>query len=119
MLNINRVKNNKKYYKGHEWFSLTQEFVKYLLNTDIKKYYHTFCADEIFISTILMNSPLKKDISSYPTRYIDWKRGCPYTFKNNDYDELITCNSLFARKFDLNLDKEIIDSIHNYVKMVE
>ena len=48
-------------------------------------------------------------------RYIDWKRGNPYTFEKNDYQLLIDSNMLFARKFSEKIDREIIDMIYQYV----
>ena len=47
-------------------------------------------------------------------RYIDWKRGNPYTFRKEDFNNLINSKALFARKFDLSVDKEIVDMIFNY-----
>ena len=52
-------------------------------------------------------------------RYIRWDkkgelRGSPYTFKISDYNELIESDKLFARKFDENVDFEIIEKIYEY-----
>lgn len=44
-------------------------------------------------------------------RYIDWDRGTPYIFKADDYEDLINSKNLFARKFDEEVDKVIIDKI--------
>ena len=32
-------------------------------------------------------------------RYIDWKRGNPYVFKEDDIPEIVSSDMLFARKF--------------------
>ena len=32
-------------------------------------------------------------------RHIDWKRGEPYTYRIDDYHELMNCDEFFARKF--------------------
>ena len=45
-------------------------------------------------------------------RYIDWKRGKPYIFRNDDYNELINSEMLFARKFDASVDIDIINAIY-------
>ena len=45
-------------------------------------------------------------------RKIDWERGNPYVWHEKDYDELINSEYLFARKFDENVDKNIIDKIY-------
>ena len=46
------------------------------------------------------------------TRHIDWNRGYPYVFRDGDYEELKSVEALFARKFDLNVDQNIIERIY-------
>ena len=46
-------------------------------------------------------------------RLIDWKRGSPYIFTKEDYEELSNSECMFARKFDIMLDAEIIKRIFN------
>ena len=47
---------------------------------------------------------------------VDWNRGNPYIYRIDDYDELIHSKCMFARKFDSNVDKKIIDKLYSYVK---
>ena len=49
-------------------------------------------------------------------RYIDWKRGNPYVFCNEDFEDLVNSPYLFARKFDLNVDAQIVFRIYNHLK---
>lgn len=49
-------------------------------------------------------------------RYIDWNRGNPYVFRKDDYNELMSAKHMFARKFDENIDTEIIDMIYRELK---
>ena len=49
-------------------------------------------------------------------RNIQFKDGKPTVLKLEDFDRLIQSCDFFARKFDENIDKEIIDKIYNYVK---
>ena len=46
---------------------------------------------------------------------IDWKRGNPYVYRDEDFKQLISSNQLFARKFSWNVDKNIILKIREYV----
>ncbi len=120
-LRINRI-NGLDVQKGGQWFSITYDFAKFILkNKDFvyKQFNHTFIPDEFFVQTLLINSPFKKNLfikeidnSAYMNmRYCDWKRGSPYTFRTEDYDELKNCSCLFARKFDLTTDSEIVEKI--------
>ena len=88
-----------------------------------KVFSYSLCADEVFLQTIIYNSDLYDKLISYKNddnfaikRYIDWKRGEPYTFKLEDFNELINSGCFFARKFSIKVDKEIIDKIYDYVK---
>ena len=47
------------------------------------------CTDEVFLHTLAWNSDFKDSILNDALRYIDWKRGRPYTFRVEDFDALI------------------------------
>ena len=101
-------------YKGTNWFSVTHELVKYVLSREniIKKqFYHTVCADEVFLHSIVMDSPYKDTVVSNSLRAVDWTRGTPYVYKSEDVDELLKSEKLFARKFDENIDLAAIEKI--------
>lgn len=94
--------------KGSQWVSLTQGFVEYLLEreADIKQMFtHTFCPDEVVWQTLCWDSPFRTrlyDVSlSYKghMRLIDWERGRPYVWRQEDWKELLASDRLFARKF--------------------
>lgn len=113
---INRTNNNLVFVKGGQWFDITHKAVIYVLSEfkkNKKNYRNTICGDEIFLQTILYNSPLKETICTDSLRLIDWNRGQPYTFTSEDYDMLMNSaeNKLFARKFDVNIDEEIVRRI--------
>lgn len=125
LLRLQRNKN-VRFQKGTNWFSITDDFARYVVSNEkwIESVFrHTFCTDEIFLQTLLYNSCFKdnlyyNDFDNDPKaimRYIDWKRGNPYTFEKNDYQLLIDSNMLFARKFSEKIDREIIDMIYQYV----
>lgn len=108
------VKEQTMFYKGAQWFSINHAMAKQVLTDKkfIKKHFkYTHCADEIFLQTIAMRSELRETICSVGVRYIDWRRGNPYTFRLEDYDELINSEMLFARKFSSSVDEEVIDKL--------
>ncbi len=124
LLKINRVKNqNIKFYKGANWFSITSDFSRYILSKEKwiqNTFKYTSCCDEIFMQTLIMNSEFKENLYAKQfddnhiitiRRFIDWKRGTPYTFRKEDFKELVHSEALFARKFDLEVDGEIIEMI--------
>lgn len=118
------IRRNKKirFQKGTEWFSITDGLARYVAAQEewIKKVFaHTLCADEVFLQTIIHNSDFQNALyhKQYDNdlhaimRLIDWTRGDPYVFRYSDRRELVESDMLFARKFDCNVDREIIDCI--------
>lgn len=113
----------KKYsfgiYKGTNWFSITHKMAIYLLqNIHIidKLCNHSFCADEIFLQTIAMMSPYKNKIVNDSLRYIDWNRGNPYTFCDEDFQELKKTDRIYARKFDEKISMMLVNKIYDNIK---
>lgn len=95
--------------KGPNWVSVSHDFVGYLLSKEedcLRIFKHSVCPDEIFIHTVLHNSPFRDKLYNTEDEYrgcmrlIDWKRGNPYIFRKSDFDELMSSDRLFARKFD-------------------
>lgn len=128
----NRLKTNrlKKYgfivYKGSEWVSLTHECVGMLLSKKkmiFKMVRFSWCADEVYKQTVIMDSPFSKNIYPYnDIRLIDWERNegaSPHTFVESDYTMLCNSNCLFARKFVAEKDKKIIDMVFDMVNNTE
>lgn len=128
ILNVNRNKNvNISYGLGSQWFSITGKFAEYVVSQEqnverIFKY--GFCVDELAIQTVWLNwdAPNKKRYKAQESPYfaedlmeilraIDWHRGLPYTWREEDYEFLIGLPSLFARKFDEKTDDVIIKKI--------
>lgn len=129
LLRVNRLKKYPDTIigKGAQWFSITQDFARYVVNIwpNIKRMFsQTLCPDEIFLQTILLNSPYLENIyhpqpdDDYRAimRLIDWKRGNPYVYRNDDYEKLISSPLLFARKFDQRVDDKIISRLITYLQ---
>ena len=64
--------------------------------------------DEIAIQSAIWNSAFRKNIYDIDDQYhsclrkIDWKCGEPYELHDNDYEELMNSDCLFAREFSSN-----------------
>lgn len=117
------------FQKGTNWFDITDDLARHVLSQKdaIRKMYRsTCCADEIFLQTIVINSRFADTLTPYAfeddfracCRYIDWKRGNPYTFQNGDFDELASVgpDHLFARKFDYSAAPEVVDRLFAYFR---
>ena len=125
VIKINRIKNkNIKLQKGANWFSITHSFVEYILKKESwirKTFRYSRSGDEVFLQTILINSDFwsnlyQNGLNGACLRKIDWGRGKPYIWGKQDYEELMYSNQLFARKFDENIDNEIIRLISEKIQ---
>lgn len=77
-------------YKGSNWFTISSDAVSVILeyldtNPEyLEAYKKSYCADEVFFQTILLNSELKENIyglgsnlddNEMSLRYVDWETG--------------------------------------------
>jgi hypothetical protein len=118
-----------KVYKGANWFSITHDLALFVLENR-KLIYDNFSnilnSDEFFLQSIVGNSDFSKKVykgmsaEEYESnmRHIDWSRGEPYTFKENDLDELLNSHKLFARKFDGKNELGLVDKIIKHLKEI-
>ncbi|MDR1878540.1 MAG: beta-1,6-N-acetylglucosaminyltransferase [Bacteroidales bacterium] len=107
------------FYGGANWINLTHYCVQEIMNyiAKDKKYIERFkwtcCADELFYQTIINKiSGLK--IENNCLRYIDGDTGPekPRILRKEDYEKLMQSEHLFARKFDMNTDNDIIELLY-------
>lgn len=112
-----KSKSKEQFYFGSQWQVLTNEFVKYLLDEQIIDPLVSFFSnkaipDESFFQTAIMNSKFKNKINDY-LLYVDWSLGSnsPKVLLESDYDKLLSSKQVVARKFDINIDEEIIRKV--------
>lgn len=117
-LGINRVKGDTEIYMGAQWFSITHDMALYVLSRrgEMKKLLrYGLAADELLVQTLVMASPFSQRVSG-ARRTIDWKRGSPYIWRMEDFDYLMNSEALWARKFDEQVDNDIIEAIFEKLK---
>jgi len=98
------VNTGNCFYKASNWASFTQEAVEYLVTNKkriLKKYRYSFCGDEFFAPTELMESPLKdKILSDDKLLYCNIvKANAEALSVEKDYPRLLGNGYVFARKF--------------------
>lgn len=108
-----------KVYEGHTWFTIPYEvslhIVDFLDNNPeyIKFWKESLAADLMFFQTIIMNSPYKNNIED-ELMYVEFGKSFkdmnhPSILQKKDINMLKASNKFFARKFDEELDNEVID----------
>lgn len=122
---INRIKG-LEFARGSQWFDITDNLAAYVLSKSewiLKQFRMTRASDESFLPLIVHNSEYRTHLFCQTfdgdmhanMRFIDWKRGDPYLFHSSDFNELISSDLLFARKFNEDVDNDIIIKIKEYV----
>jgi hypothetical protein len=122
-------------YGGSQWWILPDQVIEFIINEmqsnskEIKKLTKTMTPDETFFQIMTMASPLSnlveinpidmvaQNCMTYANFSVEGKpfTGHPYIFTKDDFNKLIEMPQLFARKFDINTDSEIIDMIDEYI----
>lgn len=124
VLKIHHIRDFTNYRLGPNWCTVSSSLVGSLLKEKddiVKRYRYSFCCDEVFLQTFVFEHKefLQKiycphDQYKSCMRYIDFKRGRPYTFHVDDISELLQADRFFARKVDkatmLGLKKHLNDS---------
>ena len=118
-------------YQGSALFSITDACAKYVLskrNEIYKKFRFSLAADEVFLQSILMDSPfgqaikaVEEDVSEN-ARLIDRSRpdgkNSPHIWRSSEFSYIINqpANMCFARKFVETVDYEIVEQIYWHVE---
>ncbi|WP_158849953.1 beta-1,6-N-acetylglucosaminyltransferase [Algibacter sp. L1A34] len=109
-LGIKRTRFPLNYFAGSNWLNLTHESLVYIFNflkeqpSFLEKLKYSRATDEIWVQSIIMNSPLKVKVINNDLRYIDWTTGPDYPriLNESDIKKINLSKALFARKFKLN-----------------
>jgi len=102
-----------------QWFTIPIACVRYIIefmqtHPKVERYFKmVWGSDEIIFQTVLYNSPFRKMMKNENLRYIDWtgKGVSPKLLTLEDKDKLMGSGKFFARKFNMEVDAEIMDYI--------
>lgn len=119
-----RLSRNKavQFQKGSNWFSITDSFARYVVSKKQwveKTFRFAYCADEVFLQTLLLNSPYINNLyhAAFDNdmhaimRLIIWEGKGPHVFTIEDRERIEYSDLLFGRKFDVSKDKEIVEFV--------
>ena len=129
-----RINKDVDFRFASQWFSITDSLARYTISREDwleKVFRHTNTCDEIFLATLVWGSPFRERlyvkepveehiVNESNMRFIDWTRGesirHPWTFRTGDWDLLMSVPHFWARKFDENVDPDIIDRIYRHLR---
>jgi hypothetical protein len=125
-MGINLLPNNSEFssqirlYTGATWFSISQDLAEYMVDYLNRNpwFYNAFkeslAPDRMFFNTLAMNSPFAVRIINQPHTYEYWgstykTSNHPVIFTTGNVDEIEKTDFYFARKFDMSMDKNVIE----------
>lgn len=121
-IGVDRLKNcNLNFRFGANWCSLTQEAVRYIVETypHYKEVFNwTTSSDELYKQMLLDKACDEFKISPQgDLRYVQFLKGknSPQVLTRDDYESIIASDCLFARKFDYEKQPEIVDKILKHI----
>ncbi len=107
-------------YGGSTYWSLKRESLEYVFQymenhpRFLERFKYSFCSEEIFFQTILLNSPMKGNIINNNMRFIIWEErngNFPANLDCNDYNDILKSDALFARKFEYPISEDLLKKI--------
>lgn len=111
-------------YGGSTYWSLKRESLEYVFQYMgnhpgfLKRFKYSFCSEEIFFQTILLNSPMKENIINNNMRFIIWEErngNFPANLDCNDYNDILKSDALFARKFEYPVSEDLLKKIKDNI----
>jgi hypothetical protein len=104
-------------YGGSAFWALTGEGLAAVSDflerrPDVLRFFRrTKMPDELFFQSVLLSSPLAETVDNEVIHYVDWSGGSahPRTLSASDLPRLRESGKLFGRKFDADVDSEILD----------
>ena len=108
------------FFGGSAFWCLSRDCVEYIdsfvrQNIKFVKFFkYVKIPDEIFFQTILLNSPFQDLLVDDDLRYISWPSHPsrhPEILNKHDFERFINTENLFARKFDITVDTDVLDMI--------
>lgn len=108
-----------KPFAGSSYWCLSKDCVEYVYkfmkaNRAYELFFrNVFLSDEIFFQTLIMNSPFRNCVVNDDLRYIEWPADSynPQILQKKDFSKFMSSADLFARKFDMTVDSEVLDMI--------
>lgn len=111
-------------WKGSGWCTLTRDFCEWIAADPGARrcaaaLRHAFVPDEFLMQTLAMNGPFAGTVTGANRRLILWTRGSrhPETLTMRDRDALLRSDAHYARKFDEDVDPDILDVLASRLRV--
>ena len=116
--------NLPKLFGGGTYWTLSYPCLKYVIDYTeeypafLKRFNWSFCGEQIYFQTIIMNSVFKANVVNNNLRYIEWKKrngSKPANLDETDYDNIIKSDAIFARKFEYPFSNKLLNKMEEHI----
>lgn len=114
----NKINKDVSFHSGSQWFSITHGFASFVVSRADwvnAVFNRTTLCDEFFIQTLLHMSPFAGNQVNNNMRLIEMGGGKssrhPKTYTMADWEQLMASPQLWARKFDQEVDNQVIQEL--------
>jgi hypothetical protein len=111
-----------KLFGGSAYWCLSRECAEYVDDfirenpAFVNFFKYALLPEEMFFQTVVLNSPFRNRVINRNLWHIDWSANLPHPaiLRKDEFGELARAPKLFARKFDVTEDADVLDMIdHN------
>ena len=117
-----RIPDGLTPYGGSRTWFLRREVVEHVDTyvranpASVRFFEHTLSPDELLFHTFVLNSSFADSVVNDHRLYLEWRGGSnPATFTIADLDRIVASDALFARKFDVGVDPDILDALDAHI----
>lgn len=112
-------------WHGSAWHILSRDFCEWLIKDEKAKAISQFLKNvkmpnEFLMQALIMHSPFKDTLVPDYRRKVIWRQRQPHpeVLRIQDLDEVLSSECLFARKFDEQIDRSLLEAIARYANLV-
>ena len=112
-------------YGGLVYWSIPTDAVQYILDFNkkngsyLRRFRLTYCSEEIYFQSIIMNSPFREQVNKNNLRFMVWEKrngNNPANLDESDFENIESSDALFARKFELPVSLGLYQKIKDKIK---
>ncbi|HEY2786255.1 MAG TPA: beta-1,6-N-acetylglucosaminyltransferase [Fimbriiglobus sp.] len=111
-------------HAGSQWWGLTIKCVEYILEYVARYslydrfFRYTFVPDEMYFHSIIANSPFSEFVTGESLTHVEWdsEKSRPKIIRLEDLNRLLDSKKLFARKFDIAEDCQVLDALKSAIE---
>ncbi len=107
-------------FGGSTWWTLSRNCLQYVVDYTrknpmlLKRLKFSFCSEEIYFQTVIMNSPFAINVINGNLRYIKWEykhNSMPAILDEEDYNDIGKSDRFFARKIEYPYSEKLVNEL--------